>query len=159
MVDDNSTLRYWDRHSHYGPPDLPPSRPEEILQLLFSAGRRFLDGNPESLNLDKRSERRWIWVCQKKFCLERFSADNGSSNQQFEETTGTDENAFIKDGQLYIKPTLQDESLITANSIIDLTNSGCTGTSWSDCVAVTNITNGTSKCHSHVFLLKVNMIQ
>jgi beta-glucanase (GH16 family) len=45
---------------------------------------------------------------------------------------------------LYLKPTLQDESLITTNNVINLTASGlCTSDVWSDCVASTNITNGT----------------
>lgn len=67
----------------------------------------------------------------------------GYGNGQFEETTNTDENVFLKDGVLVIKPTLQDESLINNNNIIDLTGSGCTGTKYTDCVAVTNTTNGT----------------
>src|SRR2546423_7734211 len=58
-------------------------------------------------------------------------------------TTNTDENAFIKDGQLYIKPTLQDARLIEKENVIDLTNNGCTSTVSSNCVAATNHTNGT----------------
>lgn len=44
---------------------------------------------------------------------------------------------------LYIKPTLQDASLITTDgSIINLLANGtCTGTGWSSCVSVTNSTN------------------
>ncbi|CZR59178.1 related to beta-1,3-glucan binding protein [Phialocephala subalpina] len=68
----------------------------------------------------------------------------GYGNGQFEQTTADAENVFIKDGMLYLKPTLQDESLITANTVINLTASGlCTSDSWSNCVASTNITNGT----------------
>jgi beta-glucanase (GH16 family) len=65
-------------------------------------------------------------------------------NKQFEQTTSDPENVFIKDGQLYLKPTLQDESLITTNNVINLTASGlCTSSVWSDCIASTNTTNGT----------------
>lgn len=65
------------------------------------------------------------------------------SNGEFQETTATGENAFIRDGNLILKPTLQDQSLLTTNSILDLTTQGCTGTTYLDCHAVTNTTNGT----------------
>jgi hypothetical protein len=59
-------------------------------------------------------------------------------------TTNTDENVFIKDGELWIKPTLQDERLITTNNIVNLTAQGiCTSNVWSNCHAATNVTNGT----------------
>ena len=59
-------------------------------------------------------------------------------------TTNTDENVFIQNGELVIKPTLQDPSLIEANNVLDLTKQGiCTSDVWSNCHAVTNITNGT----------------
>ncbi|RMD45074.1 hypothetical protein DV735_g194, partial [Chaetothyriales sp. CBS 134920] len=62
----------------------------------------------------------------------------------FAETTDTDENVFIKDGELWLKPTLQDADLINKNSVIDLTKQGiCTSDAWFDCHAVTNTTNGT----------------
>ena len=65
-------------------------------------------------------------------------------NGGFAETTGGDENVFVKDGALWIQPTLQDENLINKNSVIDLTKQGiCTSKLWSDCHAVTNTTNGT----------------
>ncbi|KAI9752355.1 MAG: hypothetical protein M4579_005663 [Chaenotheca gracillima] len=68
----------------------------------------------------------------------------GFGNGQFEQTTQTDENAFVKDGQLWIKPTLQDPDLINKNSVVNLTRLGtCSSTVLSDCVAATNITNGT----------------
>lgn len=56
----------------------------------------------------------------------------------------TDENVFVKDGALYIKPTLQDANLLeTDGSILNLTRQGiCSSTTWSDCIAVTNSTNG-----------------
>lgn len=67
-----------------------------------------------------------------------------NSNYQFEETTGDDTNIFIQDGALYIKPTLQDETLINTNTIINLTADGtCTSTLWSNCITSTNTTNGT----------------
>jgi beta-glucanase (GH16 family) len=50
---------------------------------------------------------------------------------------------WVKDGILTIKPTLQDESLINGDNIMDLRGSGCTGAQWSDCVTGTNTTNGT----------------
>lgn len=68
----------------------------------------------------------------------------GFGNGQFEQTTTTDENAFIKDGMLHIKPTLQDEKLVESNNVINLTMDGtCSSDVWSNCVAVTNTTNGT----------------
>ncbi|OMP82843.1 Beta-1,3-glucan-binding protein [Diplodia seriata] len=69
---------------------------------------------------------------------------NGFGNGEFDQTTADEENVFIKDGQLYIKPTLQDATLMETNNIINLTALGtCTSGLWSDCVASTNITNGT----------------
>jgi len=68
----------------------------------------------------------------------------GFGNGEFEETTGTDENVFVQDGMLVIKPTLQDAALIETNSVINLLKDGtCTSDLWSNCVAVTNTTNGT----------------
>lgn len=68
----------------------------------------------------------------------------GFGNGEFEETTVTDENVFVKNGVLTIQPTLQDEKLLTANNILNLTNMGiCTSDEWSHCVASTNVTNGT----------------
>lgn len=67
-------------------------------------------------------------------------------NGEFQETTNTEENVFIKNGALVIKPTLQDQKLIeTQGSIINLFQGkgGCSSKSWSDCVTITNITNGT----------------
>jgi hypothetical protein len=65
------------------------------------------------------------------------------SNGQFEETTDTDENVFVKDGVLTIKPTLQDPKLLESDQVYDIRDKGCTGPKWTDCVAVTNTTNGT----------------
>jgi len=45
---------------------------------------------------------------------------------------------------LYLKPTLQDAKLMETNNVINLLKDGsCSSTLWSDCVAVTNTTNGT----------------
>ncbi|KAK8193474.1 glucan endo-1,3-beta-D-glucosidase [Phyllosticta capitalensis] len=68
----------------------------------------------------------------------------GYGNGQFDVTTNTDENVFVKDGLLHIKPTLQDQNLIETNNIVDLTGSGgCTSGVFKDCHMATNITNGT----------------
>jgi beta-glucanase (GH16 family) len=56
----------------------------------------------------------------------------------------TDENVFVQDGNLIIKPALQDAPLIESNKIINLTSDGtCTSTSLKNCVSVTNLTAGT----------------
>lgn len=56
----------------------------------------------------------------------------------------TTENVYIENGKLVIKPTLQNASLIEGNSVINLTAQGiCTSTVESNCVSVTNLTNGT----------------
>lgn len=60
----------------------------------------------------------------------------------FDQTTDTDENVYVQDGKLYIKPTLQNETLITTNNNLSL-GASCTGTNFYDCNAVTNTTNGT----------------
>ncbi len=68
----------------------------------------------------------------------------GFGNGHFEQTTDTDENAFVRNGQLIIRPTLQDENLINSNNVLNLTARGiCTSQLLSNCVAVTNVTNGT----------------
>lgn len=72
-----------------------------------------------------------------------FMTNEMLSNGQFEMTTDTSENVYIKDGVLIIKPTLQDQGLIDHNHTIDLRGHGCTGHSWTDCVTTTNTTNGT----------------
>ena len=58
-------------------------------------------------------------------------------------TTSTDENVFVENGELVIKPTLTDERFIGSNYTIDLRGHSCTGSDWTDCVATTNTTNGT----------------
>jgi len=79
------------------------------------------------------------------FSITRTShANTTKSNGEFEQTTTSPDNVYIQDSQLFIKPTLQNETLINTNNVINLlTDGSCTSTSWSDCVATTNITNGT----------------
>ncbi|KAF7571163.1 Glycoside hydrolase family 16 protein [Pyrenophora tritici-repentis] len=68
----------------------------------------------------------------------------GFGNGQFEMTTATDENVYLENDELVIKPTLQDEKLIMNNTtIMDLRHMGCTGSQWYDCYTGTNTTNGT----------------
>ncbi|KAL7275795.1 hypothetical protein RUND412_001248 [Rhizina undulata] len=68
----------------------------------------------------------------------------GFGNGQFEYTTNTEENSFVQDGILYLRPTLTDEKLINQNTLINLTADGiCTSNVLSNCVAATNTTNGT----------------
>ncbi|XP_014552606.1 glycoside hydrolase family 16 protein [Bipolaris victoriae FI3] len=67
----------------------------------------------------------------------------GFGNGQFEMTTDTHENVFIDNGELVIKPTVQNEEFIMQDHIIDLRGHGCTGPVWTDCFASTNTTNGT----------------
>ena len=81
--------------------------------------------------------------CWNTMVVMRHSADMHRSNGQFEYTTSTDENVFVENGMLVIKPTLQDAKLVETNgATIDLTdNNTCTGTTWLDCHAITNTTN------------------
>ncbi|KAI4741754.1 putative beta-1,3-glucan-binding protein [Aureobasidium sp. EXF-12298] len=68
----------------------------------------------------------------------------GFGNGQFEMTTNTDENSYIQDGMLYLKPTLQDAKLIEQNNVINLLADGsCSSDVWSNCITGTNVTNGT----------------
>ncbi len=63
----------------------------------------------------------------------------GFGNGQFEETTVTDENVFVQNGMLHIKPTLQDPKLIDTNNTVDLRIDGiCTSSLWSSCMISTN---------------------
>ncbi|OTB02834.1 glycoside hydrolase family 16 protein [Hypoxylon sp. CI-4A] len=67
----------------------------------------------------------------------------GFGNGEFEQTTGNDENVYVRNGHLFIKPTLQDADLISKDSLIDLLKDGtCTSKEQSDCVAATNTTVG-----------------
>jgi beta-glucanase (GH16 family) len=67
-----------------------------------------------------------------------------NSNGEFEQTTLDDENIFVQDGKLIIRPTLQDATLMESNSVINLTANGtCSSEVLTNCVAVTNLTAGT----------------
>ncbi|KAF2839973.1 glycoside hydrolase family 16 protein [Patellaria atrata CBS 101060] len=69
----------------------------------------------------------------------------GYGNGQFEMTTSDEENIFVKDGNLIIKPTLQDESLINQDKfVINLMDDGiCSSEKWYNCITGNNATNGT----------------
>ncbi|KAI1816104.1 concanavalin A-like lectin/glucanase domain-containing protein [Poronia punctata] len=96
-------------------------------------------------------------VVQHKYCLvledrfDHFNTDvwtkevqvGGFGNGEFEQTTNTDENVYVENGRLFIRPTLQDEKLINTDSTLNLLKDGsCTSKHYSDCVAVTNTTAG-----------------
>ncbi|KAI1087918.1 glycoside hydrolase family 16 protein [Rostrohypoxylon terebratum] len=67
----------------------------------------------------------------------------GFGNGEFEQTTGNNENVYVQDGNLFIRPTLQDADLIDKDSLINLLEDGtCTSTVPSDCIAATNTTVG-----------------
>jgi beta-glucanase (GH16 family) len=68
----------------------------------------------------------------------------GYGNGQFEQTTSTNENVFVLDGALHIKPSLQDASLVESDNVLDLRKDNiCTSDVWSNCLTSTNTTNGT----------------
>lgn len=68
----------------------------------------------------------------------------GFGNGQFEETTSTDEQVFVQDGMLHIKPTLSDPKDMQTNWTLDLRNGSiCTSPDWFNCYTSTNTTNGT----------------
>lgn len=66
----------------------------------------------------------------------------GFGNGQFEQTTTTDENVFVKNGELVIRATLQNADLVNKNTVIDL-GSSCSSDMWYNCITTTNTTNGT----------------
>jgi hypothetical protein len=68
----------------------------------------------------------------------------GFGNGQFDENTVTDENVFVSDGILHIKPNLQDPKMINENNVVDLRKDVSFHSDiWSNCVTSTIITNGT----------------
>ncbi|KAJ2987990.1 hypothetical protein NUW58_g4212 [Xylaria curta] len=98
-------------------------------------------------------------VVQHKYCIvlednfERFNTDvwtkevqvGGFGNGEFQQTTNTDENVYVENGHLFIKPTLQDAALINKDNVLNLLKDGsCTSKEWSACVAATNTTAGNS---------------
>ncbi|KAI8675194.1 GH16 domain-containing protein [Fusarium keratoplasticum] len=67
----------------------------------------------------------------------------GYGNGQFEQTTNTDENVYVDNGNLIIKATLQNAKLMEKNNVINLFKDGsCTSKVWSNCIASTNLTAG-----------------
>ena len=68
----------------------------------------------------------------------------GFGNGQFEQTTSTEENVFVRDSILHIQPTIQDPEKLEDGAVIDLRDSNiCTSPLWSNCLATTNTTNNT----------------
>lgn len=68
---------------------------------------------------------------------------NGYDNGEFEWTTNSDNNSFVKDGILYLVPTLTSDVIgdeaITNGYTLNLTADGrCTSTNLTQCVAVSN---------------------
>lgn len=96
--------------------------------------------------MDKARRNRRLWVSwSNTICpVPRLvCADSGDSNGEFELTTGDDENVFVRDGQLVIKPTLQNETYLENTGIANLTADGtCTSRSSDDCVLSVNRTAG-----------------
>ena len=119
-----------------------------VQRVVINEYRLVLDEN-FSRGLDEKVWTREVevggfgWVMTRT-CIDSAALTPHSSNGQFEQTTDTDENVFVSDGQLIIRPTLQDESLINNDQVLNLTSQGiCTSDSLSRCVASTNTTNGT----------------
>jgi beta-glucanase (GH16 family) len=68
----------------------------------------------------------------------------GYGNGEFEETTLTNENVYVENGKLIIKPTLQDATLIEQDNVLNLTADGtCSSDILSNCVSITNSSAGT----------------
>lgn len=72
----------------------------------------------------------------------------GFGTGEFEWATDSDNNAFVEEGTLYIKPTLTSdvigEEAVLNGYTVDLTADGtCTGTTSSDCVVTSNSTSKT----------------
>jgi hypothetical protein len=79
----------------------------------------------------------------------------GFGNGEFQQTTK--DNAYVEDGKLVIKATLQDDKLLMSNSKIDLLDSGeCTSTDWENCYAETNTTAGNSTVVPPVLSARLN---
>ncbi|PHH65751.1 hypothetical protein CDD81_1478 [Ophiocordyceps australis] len=69
----------------------------------------------------------------------------GFGNGEFEQTTANGENVLVENGNLVIRATLQDADKMEKDSVIDLRKDGsCTSSSWLDCVASTNTSQGNS---------------
>jgi len=109
-----------------------------IIAMLIYLGVKSVVNHTYCLLLDEDWSGGWnhdVWT--------REVECGGFGNGQFEYTTLHDENVFIKDNILHIKPTLQDENLITSNHVLNLTDLGiCSSPVLSNCVSVTNTTAG-----------------
>ncbi|KAH6629991.1 glycoside hydrolase family 16 protein [Chaetomium sp. MPI-SDFR-AT-0129] len=82
---------------------------------------------------------------------------NGFGNNEFEQTTGGDQNVFIENGNLMIKAIPQDDALMQKNYKIDLLKDGtCTSKSPAACIAYTNITTGNSSIVPPVLSGRIN---
>jgi beta-glucanase (GH16 family) len=93
--------------------------------------------------LDQGSRGWRIWVGFLSAAQRNLALTIGS-NGEFEQTTLSDENIFIENGKLVIRPTLQDERLIESNTLINLTADGtCSSDILKNCVTQTNTTAGT----------------
>ncbi|KAK0726028.1 glycoside hydrolase family 16 protein [Lasiosphaeris hirsuta] len=69
----------------------------------------------------------------------------GFGNGEFQMTTPGDENVYVENGHLFIKATLQDDSLMQRDTVIDLIQQGiCTSDTPENCIAATNTTVGNS---------------
>jgi hypothetical protein len=71
--------------------------------------------------------------------------EKGHRNGEFEMATGSSNNSFIRNGQLYIVPTLTSD-VIGRNAIFDgytYNLTGCTNTNLTACGVVSNATTGT----------------
>jgi beta-glucanase (GH16 family) len=69
---------------------------------------------------------------------------SGFGNGEFEMTSDSSNNSFVRDGMLYIVPTLTSDVIgpgaITNNHIFNLT--GCSSQNYTDCSAVSNSSTG-----------------
>ena len=75
--------------------------------------------------------------------VRRLFVDMICRNGQFEQTTTTEENVYVENNKLIIKPTLQDPALIEKDgATIDLEGSACSSDLYKNCHAITNLTNG-----------------
>lgn len=74
-------------------------------------------------------------------------------------TTDAPDNLFFENGHLFLKATLQDETLINADNKLDLGPAGsgtCTGTGPAECIAITNTTAGNSTIVPPVISARIN---
>ena len=96
--------------------------------------------------MDARGRYGWLWVsvfhCSS--APERANGDLFCSNGEFEMATASSNNSFIRNGELYILPSLTSD-VIGKNAIHDgytFNLTGCTNSNLTACGAVSNITTG-----------------